>query len=54
MLVILEKTYNKKEISEKIKNLKPAKIFDPLKFAGKIIWEEEPLEFQKRIRNEWD
>ncbi|MDR2653351.1 MAG: hypothetical protein LBC68_13780 [Prevotellaceae bacterium] len=54
MIVVIEKKYDKKKINQLIKELKPSKIFDPKKFAGKIQWGEDPLSFQKRIRNEWD
>jgi hypothetical protein len=36
------------------KDIKPLKIFDAKKFAGKINWNEDPEEYQKRIRNEWN
>jgi hypothetical protein len=54
MVVVVEKKYSRKKINQLISDLKPAKIFDPKKFAGKINWEEDPLEYQKRIRNEWN
>jgi len=54
MVVIVERKYNKKKINQQIRDLKPSKIFDPKKFAGKIKWDEDPLDYQKRIRNEWD
>jgi len=54
MVLIVEKKYNKNKIDKMIKELKPAKVFDPKKFAGKLLWEEDPLTYQKRIRNEWN
>lgn len=30
------------------------KQFNSQKFAGKINWNEEPLQYQKNIRNEWN
>jgi len=54
MVVVLEKRYDKKKIDKLIEDLKPVKVFDAKKFAGKIKWEEDPSEFQKQIRNEWD
>ncbi len=55
MVVIVEKKkYNKSKIDKQIKEFKPAKVFDAKKFAGKILWKEDPLAYQKRIRHEWD
>ncbi|HEY0261733.1 MAG TPA: hypothetical protein VGB95_01815 [Chitinophagales bacterium] len=54
MVLIVKKKYNRKKVNELIKEFKPTKVFDPKKFAGKIMWNEEPLAFQKRLRNEWD
>lgn len=49
-----EKKYNKNKIDKQIKEFKPTKEFKSKKFAGKILWEEDPLAYQKRIRDEWD
>jgi hypothetical protein len=54
MVVVVEKKYSRKKVDQLINDLKPVKLFDPKKFAGKINWEEDPLVYQKRIRNEWD
>jgi hypothetical protein len=54
MVVVIEKKYDKRKINKQIKAIKPTKIFDAKKFAGKIIWNEDPEEYQKRIRNEWN
>jgi hypothetical protein len=54
MVVVIEKQYDKRKINKLIGNLKPVKVFDAKKFAGKVNWEEDPVEYQKRIRNEWD
>jgi len=54
VLIVDKKKYNKSKIDKQIKELKPAKVFDAKKFAGKILWEEDPLVYQKRLRNEWN
>ena len=54
MLVVVEKKFDKIKINKLISNIKPAKIFVSEKFAGKIKWDEDPLEYQKRLRNEWN
>ena len=54
MVLIIEKKHNNQEINELLSEIKPVKIFDAKKFAGKIQWNEDPLTYQKRIRNEWN
>ncbi|MDR3251243.1 MAG: hypothetical protein LBT42_06230 [Tannerella sp.] len=54
MVVVIEKKYDRRKINRQIRDMKPAKVFDPTRFAGKIQWDEEPLVFQKRIRDEWN
>ena len=54
MLLVVEKKFDKIKINKQIQNIKPSKIFASKNFAGKIKWNEEPLEYQKRLRNEWN
>ncbi len=54
MVVIVPKKYDRKRINQQIKELKPSKVFNPAKFAGKMVWAEDPLTYQKQLRNEWD
>jgi hypothetical protein len=51
-ITISKKSWHKieKVLTKTQKNLK---INDLKRFIGKIHLSEEPLEFQKRIRNEW-
>lgn len=44
----------KEEFQKKLAEMKPTKIFDSTKYCGKVKWDENPLEFQKRMRNEWN
>ena len=53
MVVLVEKEFDKIKINKLISGFKPTKIFVPQMFAGKMKWSEEPLEYQKRLRNEW-
>ncbi len=50
--LFVEKVINEKPIISFINEIE-FKIFNPDKFAGKVKWDEEPLEYQKRVRNEW-
>lgn len=54
MIIIINKNTTKKELKEKIRQLKSTKLFDAKRFAGKISWGEDALKFQKRLRNEWE
>ena len=42
------------ELNKQIAKLKPQKTFDAKQFVGKVKWGEDALEYQKRLRNEWD
>ena len=53
-VVVLERPYSKSKVDSWLSNLDNKKCFDSDKFAGKIIWDEDPLAFQKRLRNEWE
>ncbi len=39
---------------EKILNLQPSKTIDLSEFSGSISLTVDPLEFQKKIRDEWN
>lgn len=52
MVMTLEKN-NVNKFDKIIADIKPVKLFNATKFAGKISWEEDPLTYQKRVRNEW-
>lgn len=50
----VEKEYHKAEVDKKLSRRKSKKLFDARRFAGRIAWKEDPLAYQKRIRDEWD
>ena len=52
--VVLERPYSKTKVEKWLSKLDNKKHFDADKFAGKINWNEDPLEFQKKMRNEWE
>ena len=54
MVITIKKDTNIKEVDKILSNLQPRKIFKSKNFLGKIKWEEDALEYQKRLRNEWD
>ncbi|MDX2130005.1 MAG: hypothetical protein SFU91_13310 [Chloroherpetonaceae bacterium] len=50
---ITEKT-KEKNLALLLKELPQGKKFDASKFCGKIKWEENPVEYQRKIRDEWE
>lgn len=53
MVVEITQSDSKAEINKSIHKLPRPKGIDAKKYAGKINWGEDGLDFQKRIRNEW-
>ena len=55
MVITISKNSDFKETDKVLLNLKPTrKIFRSEKFLGKIKWGADALEYQKKIRDEWD
>jgi hypothetical protein len=42
-----------KTLADALTKVKPVKRFNANKHLGKVKWNEDPLEYQKRIRDEW-
>jgi len=54
MLIKLNKYKDKKKLDEALKTIKPKKVLHSSNHLGKVNWNEDALEYQKRIRGEWD
>ena len=54
MVTVIKKGSNKKEIEIALSKIKSKKKFDAYKYCGTIKLEEDPLEIQKRMRDEWE
>jgi len=54
MYITFNSTMGLNELNKKITKLKPQKLFDANLFVGKVKWGEDALEYQKKLRNEWD
>jgi len=54
MVITINKKANNQDLDKILLGLKPRKTFSSKMFLGKIKWGEDALEYQKRIRNEWD
>ena len=53
MVTVIKKGSDKKEIEEALSKLKSRKKFDAYKYCGTVKLKEDPLEIQKRMRDEW-
>ena len=56
MVVLIKKKATKKEIDAVIKKVtaKKKKGFNPYKHVGKVKWNVDPVEYQRKLRDEWD
>ena len=54
MVTIIKKGANRKEIESALSKVKDHKGFDPYKHCGVIKLQEDPLEIQRKMRDEWE
>lgn len=54
MTVIIKKNSSKKVLADSLLNLEPQKKFDAFKYCGTSKITENPIQIQKKLRNEWD
>ena len=54
MTIKIKKIGSAKSLAVALNKVKPVKRFDAKKYLGKVKWNEDPLEFQKRMRDEWN
>ncbi len=54
MIIVIDHKSKKAEIDKLLKKATDKKrIGDKKRFFGKIKWDEDPLAYQKRLRDEW-
>ena len=53
MTIEVNKIRSAKSLTAALNKVKRVKQFDAKKHLGKINWGEDPLAYQKRVRNEW-
>jgi len=53
MTTEIKKIHSAKTLTNALNRTKPVKRFDANKHLGKVKWGEDPLKYQKRIRDEW-
>jgi hypothetical protein len=54
MLIKPGKKVDKKKLKNALKETSKKKVFQAKKHKGTVEWGEDPLAYQKRIRQEWD
>ena len=54
MIIKAGKKIDKEKIDKKIKQLEKKKLFDASLHKNKVKWGEDALEYQQRIRDEWN
>jgi len=55
MVIKIDRNSDFQEIDKILLSLKPTrKVFPSEQFLGKVKWGEDALEYQKRIRDEWN
>jgi hypothetical protein len=54
MIVTIKKGMERKKLNEALRKIKHSKKFDAKRHLGKVNWGEDALDYQKRIRDEWD
>jgi hypothetical protein len=52
-MTTIKKIRSAKNLTAALKKVKPARRFDANKHLGKVNWGEDPLEYQKKMRDEW-
>lgn len=54
MVTVIKKGSDRKEIEKALSQVKSKKKFDAYKHCGTVKLNEDALEIQKRMRNEWE
>jgi hypothetical protein len=54
MLITVDKMSGIQQANKLLSRLKPQKTFPAKRFLGKIKWGEDALQYQKKLRDEWD
>jgi len=52
MTIKISKTATKEELAAQLRQLKPAKKLDVSKYAGKVKWGQDALDYQRELRDE--
>lgn len=53
MVFTVKKGTGKTKLNEILKKFKRSKRFNAKRYLGKVKWDIDALEYQKKIRNDW-
>ncbi len=53
MVTIIKKGTKRIELDKTLENIQPSKRLDAKRFSGVLNLNEDPVEIQKRLRDEW-
>ncbi|MGB3774366.1 MAG: hypothetical protein WA951_03845 [Leeuwenhoekiella sp.] len=54
MVTVIKKGSDKKEIEKALSNMKSERKFNAYKYCGTVKLKDDPLEIQKKMRDEWE
>jgi hypothetical protein len=54
MVIVVKKNTSKKHLNDELQKIVSSKKFDARQHLGKVKWGEDALEYQKKLRDEWD
>jgi hypothetical protein len=54
MLITINRTSGIQQADKLLSKLKPQKTFSAQRFLGKMQWGEDALQYQKKLRDEWN
>lgn len=54
MTVTVKKGISKRKLNEVLRKIKHTKKLNAKRHLGKVKWGEDALEYQKKLRDEWD
>lgn len=54
MSIRLDKKTTKEQLDKALLKLRTGKTFSSKKHLGKVKWGEDGVEFQRKLRDEWD
>jgi hypothetical protein len=54
MVTVIKKGSDRKEIEKALSKIKSKRKFNAYKYCGTVKLKEDPLEIQKKMRDEWE
>ncbi len=53
MVIEIKKTMSKAEVQRALTTAQSKKTLDAKRFVGTVKWSEDPVAYQKKLRDEW-